>query len=658
MQSGRQRVCEARSGETPRASKRTLLMLEGIRRASQNWLGKIVVGILFSFLVLSFAVWGIGDIFRGFGVGTVAKVGETDVTTEAFRNAYQKQLQAWQREARRAITNDEARAAGLDRMVLSRLISEAALDQRVRALGLAMADKDIAQAIVNDPAFLGPTGRFERQRFNDALREAGYPNEQRFLLEQRMSYLRRELALSIAGEPPIPRVLMEAAHRYGSETRSVEYFRLPESAAGDLPAPSEETLAAFYEQRRSGFRAPEYRAIQYLAVTPASVADPDKVSDEDARKTYEASKQRWSLPERRSVQQIVFPTQDEAAAVRKRIAEGLTFDELAAERKLSEQDISLGTLAWADFVDPNVAQAAFALEAGATSDPVAGAFGFALLRVTKIEPQSVSPFEQVVGNVKRDIATRRAGDDVRAIRDKIEDARTAGRTLAEAAKTVGLAAAQAELDNAGRDRAGAPALTLAERDNLLRAVFASDIGVDNDVVTTRDGGYIWFEVSAIDPARDRALAEVRERVVAAWRSDEIARILQEKAAGFVKRIEAGESLDAVAKEAGVAAEFDNEVRRIMQSRIPGAVVQRVFSVRVGQTASAPDGDARVVFRVLDSAVPAYDPEAPGLKGLEPQLRTAMTEDILAQYIARVQDELGVSINEAAVRLAVGGSDQN
>ena len=633
-------------------------MMEGIRRASQNWLGKIVVGILFSFLVLSFAVWGIGDIFRGFGVGTVAKVGDSDITTEAFRNAYQKQLQTWQREARRAITNDEARAAGLDRMVLNRLISEAALDQRVRDLGLAMADRDIAQAIVNDPAFLGPTGRFERQRFNDALREAGYPNEQRFLLEQRLSYLRRELALSVAGDPPIPRVLMEAAHRYGAETRSVEYFRLPESFAGELPAPSEEALKAYFDQRRSGFRAPEYRAIQFLPVTPGSVADPARISDEDARKTYEASKQRWSRAERRDVQQIVFPTEDEAAAARKRIAEGASFDDIAKERNLSAQDISLGTLAWSDFVDPAVGQAAFALQEGATSDPVKGAFGFALLRVSRIEAQSVRPYEQVADEVKREVATRRAGDQVRAIRDKIEDARTAGRSLAEAAKPVSLTPAQAEVDNAGRDRAGAPAVTLPDREALLRAVFASDIGVDNDVVPTRDGGYIWFEVSGIEPARERTLDEVRERVAQAWRSDEIARILQEKAADFVKRIQAGESIEAVAKEAGVAAEFDNEVRRITQSRIPASVIQRVFSVRVGQAASAPDGDVRVVFKVVDSAVPAFDPEAPALKGLEPQLRTALTEDILAQYIARIQDEVGVSINEAAVRLAVGGSDQN
>ena len=259
-------------------------MMEGMRRASKSWLGKIVVGILFSFLILSFAVWGIGDIFRGFGVGTVAKVGQTDILTETYRQTYQTQLQTWQREARRAITNDEARAAGLDRQVLNRLLSDAALDQRVKELGLAMADRDIAQAIVNDPAFLGPTGRFERERFNNALREAGFPNEQRFLLEQRMTYLRRELALSLAGDAPVPQVLMEAAHRYGAETRSVEFIALPESFAGEIPNPSDDTLKAFFEQRKTAFRAPEFRSVTFLAVTATSVADASKISDEDARR--------------------------------------------------------------------------------------------------------------------------------------------------------------------------------------------------------------------------------------------------------------------------------------------------------------------------------------------------------------------------------------
>lgn len=629
-------------------------MLEGMRRASKNWLGKILVGILFSFLILSFAVWGIGDIFRGFGVGTVAKVGQTDITTEAFRQAYQTQLQNWQREARRAVTNDEARAAGLDRMVLQRLISEAALDQRAKEMGLAMADRDIAQAIVNDPAFIGPTGRFERQRFNDALREAGYANEQRFLLEQRMNYLRRELALSVAGDPPVPQVLLEAAHRYGSETRSVEYLTLPESFAGEIGEPSEEALKTFFEQRKQAFRAPEFRSVSYLAVTPSSVADPSKVTDEEARKAYEANRARFSTPEKRAVQQIVFPNEEDAAAARKRLDEGLAFDALAEERKLSTVDIDLGTLAWTEFVDPNIAQAAFATAEGQVSLPVKGQFGFALLRVTKIEPQTARPFDEVAEAVKKEVAARRAGDEVRNVRDRIEDQRTSGKTLVEAAKTRGLTPVTVDVNRNGRDRTGAPAIALPDSEALLRAVFASDIGVDNDVIITRDNGYIWFEIGGIDPARDRTLDEVRPQVIAAWRSDEAARLLQEKASELVKRIEGGESFESVAKSVNLEPQFDQEVRRLIASRLPAAAVTRVFAVKVGSVGSVASGNERIVFKVNDAVVPAFDREEQSIAALVPQLRSTLTEDILAQYIARVQEELGVSINEAAVRLAVGG----
>ncbi len=635
-------------------------MLEGMRRASQNWLGKSIIGIMFGFLIISFAVWGIGDIFRGFGVNTVAKVGGVEITSEAYRAAYQMQLQNWQRESRRAITNEQARAAGLDRMVLSRLISDAALDQRAKALGLAMAERDIAQVIVNDPAFVGPTGKFDRQRFNDALRDAGYGSEQRFVQEQRQTYLRRELALSVAGDAPVPKSLLEAAHRYGWETRSVEFVALPESFAGEIPPAGDDALSAFFESRKAAFRAPEYRRIVTLAVTPTGLSDPSKVSDADAMQAYEQTKgQRFTTPERRTVQQIVFPNEADAAAALKKIKDGATFEAVATERGLSDKDIALGTLALRDFADPLIAQAAFGLADGGVSEPVKSQFGFTLVRVAKIEPQTARAFEEVAPSIKQDIADRRSRDEVLKLHDQIEDGRTSGKPLAEAAKAAGLEAVSIDaVDQNGRDRNGADVPGLPEREQLLRAAFASDIGVDNDVITSRDNGYVWFEVAGVDPARDHTLDEVRERVSAAWRAEEITRILQEKAAELVKRINAGESVEDVAKSIGLTAQVAADVKRTGSQTLPPGVVARVFAVAVGASGSVSDGAGRIVFKVLDANVPPYDADEDGIKALAPRLREAMTEDILAQYIARVQDDLGVTINEAAVRTAVGGGDAN
>ena len=633
-------------------------MLEGMRRASKSWLGKVVVTILFGILILSFAIWGIGDIFRGIGVSSVAKVGDVEISTETYRTAYQTQLQNLQRETRRAITADQARAAGVDRAVLSRLITDAALDQRAKTLGLAMAERDIAQAIVNDPTFHGATGQFDRQRFNEALREAGYPNEQRFVQEQRLVYVRRELALSIAGEAPAPKILLEAVHQYDAETRSVEFFVLPAARAEPVAPPSEAALGEYFEANKFAFRAPEYRRVTILSASPAAFADPSRVSDADARALYEQTKARFSQPERREVQQIVYPNEEEARAAFEKAKGGESFVALAAARGLSEKDVSLGLLTWGEFADPNVAQAAFALKDGETGEPLKTAFGFTLLRVNRVEPQSTRPFEEVAENVKRELAERRARDETMKARDRVEDQRTSGKTLAEAAGAAGLQARVIEaIDQLGQDREGAPVPDLPEREDLLRAIFASDIGVDNDVLNTRDNGYVWFEIAAIDPARERTLAEVRERVVKAWTEEEVDRVLQRKAGALVARIEAGESVEAAAKIEGLSAQVAADVKRGGSQTLPPAAIARVFSVAPGAVASAASNSDRVIFKVVDSVTPPFDPDSALIKAIGPRLREAITEDILQQFVVKTQEDLGVRINEAAVRMAVGG-EQN
>ncbi len=145
------------------------------------------------FLVISFAIWGIGDIFRGFGRSTVAKIGSTEITIEQFRNLYNERLQQYARQLGRPITPDQARALGLDRLVIAQLIADIALDERVRTLGLNLSDAEVAKQITSDPAFQGPNGQFDRFRFEQTIRQAGY-TEARFIAEQRRRLLRRQLA--------------------------------------------------------------------------------------------------------------------------------------------------------------------------------------------------------------------------------------------------------------------------------------------------------------------------------------------------------------------------------------------------------------------------------------------------------------------------------
>ena len=136
-------------------------MLRGIHKASANWLGRAVMGVVLGLIAISFGIWGIGDIFRGFGQSTLAKVGSTEIRIDTFRNMYQERLQQLGRQIGRPILPDQARALGLDRQLLGQVISETLLDERARALKLGISDAEVARRVTDDPNFKGLTGQFE-----------------------------------------------------------------------------------------------------------------------------------------------------------------------------------------------------------------------------------------------------------------------------------------------------------------------------------------------------------------------------------------------------------------------------------------------------------------------------------------------------------------
>jgi peptidyl-prolyl cis-trans isomerase D len=632
-------------------------MLRGINKIGQSWVGKAVVAVLFGFLILSFAVWGIGDIFRGAVQTDVARVGDVGVSADAYRNAYQSEVQRLARQTRQSISPERARALGIDSQVLSRLITEAALDQKARNLGLEVSNELVVKTITEDPNFQGPSGRFERSRFEEVLFSNSL-NEGTYVREQRAVIARLQLAEAITGALPVPLAMREAVHRYGAERRAADYLVLPASIVGDIAAPSEEQLKTFFQERQASFRAPEYRAVNALAVNPEAIAKPEAVSDDEARKRYEEVKaSRYGAPERRTVEQIVFPTAEAAETAAKRLAEGATFEAIAAENNIDPKTLELGTFARSEMVDPAVAEAAFALPESGVSKPVQGRFGNVLVRVTKVQPESVKPFEEVAAEIKRAIAVERARGEIDKLHDEIEDMRASAQPLAEVAKQKGLPLVSVPaVDRSGRDKAGNPVQNLPERDALITAAFNSDVGADNEPLRTTSGGYVWHEVAGVEPARDRTLDEVREEAAAQWRAEQVSRQLADRARALVERLDKGEDLKAIAGEFGLEAKSAADLARAApKDDLPADVVNRIFATPVGKAASAAAGeDSRVVFKVASATVPPFVTSTSEAARVEEQLRILLSDDLLGQYIAQLQKDLGVSINQQNVRRAIGG----
>jgi peptidyl-prolyl cis-trans isomerase D len=631
-------------------------MLRGIRKASANWLGRTVMGAVMGLLVLSFAIWGINDIFRGFGRSTVAKIGSTEIPIEEFRRVYNERLQQLSRQVGQPVTPEQASAAGLDRQVLSEMVAEAGLDQRIRQLRLAIPDSEIVERITADPTFKSPTGSFDRLRFQQLIRSAGY-TEQRFIAEQRKVALRREIVDSLTAALPVPKAWLSAINQFQNEERSIAYLQLGPAQAGDIPQPTADELNKYFEARKILFRAPEYRKVSTVQVTPADLGKWMDISEADIKAAYEEHHNRYVTPERRHVEQMVFPKIEDADTAAARLKDGLTFAALAGERGLKDQDIDLGTVPKSEIVDPAVADAAFSLKEGEVSAPIKGRFGTVIVTVIKIEPEQTKPLADVTAQIRNDIAAERAKSQVRALHDQIEDARAGGSTLEEAAKKANLQLVNYEIDRSGRDPSGKPVSNLPHAADVIAAAFTSDVGVENDPVTA-DGGYVWYDVTTITPAHDRTLDEVKSEVEARWREDEIATRLKAKAADFLDKLKNGASLDDVAKAENLKVESaDNLQRNKPAPGLSAKIVGSVFRTAKDAFGSAAGDQPTdwVVFRVTAVSAPKVDANLPEEKRIEETLQSQENNDILGQYVSWLQEELGLSVNQAALAQALGNA---
>ena len=628
-----------------------------MRKASSNWLGKIIMATVMGVLIISFGVWGIADIFKGFGQSTLAKVGHTDISTEQFRQTYTDRLQQIGRQFGRPLTMDQARAFGLDRQVLQQTIAEAALDEEARRLGLGQSSDETMRMIFSDPNFKGVNGAFDPSRFQSTMRQFGF-SEQRYIAEQRRVSLRRQIAGSISAGLEPPKLLIEALTRFTNEQRSIEYVRLDAAQAGTIDPPSPEALAGYFDDHKTLFRAPEYRKLSFVPVTPEDIGKWSEVSDEDARKLFEQRRDRLGTPERRELSQIIFPNAEEATAARNRIGSGLSFEDLAKERGLSPADIDLGLIAKSAIVDPAIADAAFSLPSGEVSQPEQGRFGVALVRVGKIEPGVEPSYGNVASDLKKEIAADRARAKVAELRDKMEDERGGGASVIEAAQKLGLSAVTVDaVDRSGRLPGGQPVSSIPRGLDVVAQAFNSDVGVDNDPIAF-NGGFVWYDVLGITPSRERTLDEVKDQVEAKWHDDQIKSRLRTKATEMVQKLDQGGKLADEAAAAGLKLDTASGLKR--EGSVPGvpagviAAAFRTAKDGVGQTPD-PSANAWLVFRVTDVSVPPVDPASEETKKLKDTVLRSATDEELAQYITKLESDIGTNVNQAAFAQVTGAN---
>lgn len=630
-------------------------MMDAMRQGARSWIAKI----LFFILILSFAVWGIADVFTGFNRGSLATVGETTISANDFQQAYQNELNQISQQIGRRITPEQGRQFGLDQRTLTRLIGGAAIEAHARDLGLAIPDSTIADEIQNEPAFQGFDGRFSRNAFEGFLRQLGI-SEQAFIAMKRRDDVRDQVINTLGTAIAVPPAMVDALHAFNGETRVIEYLTLDPAKAVTVAEPDEAKLKETYEVDKTRFMTPEYRKLAVLLLSVDALKTMTPVTDDEIKAAFEKERATFSVPEKRRIQQISFKDKAAAEAAKTKIAGGQSFVDAAKEAGATETDISLGLLGKADLIDPKIAEVTFALEQDKVSDVVEGRFATVLLRVTEIQQGKEAVFDEVKDRLRERLAAEKARASLTQLHDGVDDNRAAGKSLKEIADILKIPFIEVEAgDRSNRTPDGKPAIEAAEGEKIMGAGFEAQMGIERDPVELADGGYAWVDLLGITPAEQKPFEAVKDEVKTVYMGQERKKALGELSAKLVDRIKAGEKLEDIAKETGGKAETTQPVaRHVVPQGLTQAAMAQAFVLAQGAAGATDtaDGATRIVFRVneIRPAPPATKEQR---EALVADLSSQLQGDAVTSYVNALQQRLGVSINQVELRRVTGADVQ-
>lgn len=631
-------------------------MLEAMRRGTQTWVAKILFGIL----VFSFAIWGVADMFTGVGRGSIAKIGDAEIQVEEFQRAYQNELDRFSRDASQRITAEQGRALGLDQRVLSQLVGGAAIEAHARELGLGLSDKTIVDGIQSDPDFADSDGKFSKTGFAQLLDQVNL-SEQGFINLRRKDELRTHLIGAFVKGQTVPKPMIDLLHGYKEEKRVLEWLTLDSDKVVKVTGPDDAKLKELYEADKAKYMTPEFKKFQVLSLSVDDLKTQVAVSDEEIAQSYEATKSSYDTPEQRRIQQIAFKDKATAEAALKALRDkSKTFADVAKDAGAKDTDVDLGLVAKSALIDPKIADVAFSVEKDKFSDVIEGRFATVVLRVTQIEPGTTRTLADVKGEVRDKLATEKARVEISNKFDEVDDNRLAGKTLKEISEAMKISFKEIEAaDRRGLKPDGKPSLDTPDLPKIMARVFATDGSAADEMIELANGGHAWVNVLSTDAPKQRPFEEVKEEIKGTYKTSEGERQLTELATKLTARINAGEPMSAIEKEAGGKTEKTSPITRTVEPQgLTKAAVTQAFTLGAGKAGHAFNANktSQTIFRVSE-IIKAAPPTKEQSDALVAELEQSLANQALTEYTESLKSRLNASINDAELKRALGATDQ-
>jgi peptidyl-prolyl cis-trans isomerase D len=621
-------------------------MISTLRRSLDSW----PVRIFFGVMVLSFVFWGVGDVVRLSGSDTwVAKVGDTTIEAVAVQSDYQRAMAA----ATRSLPPGQDAPPELRRRVgeetVQRLVTQAALSGEIRSLRIVVPDASVAELAREMPAFRGPDGKFSRPAFDMILRNNGL-TEARFLDMLRGDVAQRQLLSAVSAGGGAPEVLITPIYVAEFQKRSARLAEFPLSAAAEPPPPDDAMLKRWYDNHPDSYKTPEFRRVKAVLLTPQRLAQDIQVTDAELQEAFERTRAQYATEGKRSAEVISVTEEDKAKALAEQWRAGA--DWAAMQTAASGQGaaaITMDDATPAQFPDADLSKAVFAATPGAVTDPIKGALGWYVVRVSSATAASNPTFDDVKEQVKERVVADKAADLMYDRANKVDGLLANGNGLDDMPDDLGLVGLAGTLDAEGmtQDNEPAPIPGSSElRSLLISTAFQTQKGdparlIEAQSPSAGTSAYFALVVEDVIPAALKPYEDVAERVLEDWKADQQRRAQEEAAAKMLAAIKGGQSFEDAATVAGVTERTTPVLTRgETPEGIPAEVTHALFTLKPNEPTMVETPEAFVIVTLAEVIDPDAKADADGYR----QVRQAVTRSIGADIGATFTEALRLRAN--------------
>ncbi len=301
------------------------MLMDKMRQGAQSLTAKII----FVIIMVSFALAGIGGYAVRKPNTDPVEVDGIAIHAMDFDRAYREQKQEIQRQAgehfAEMIAANPTFLPMLRKQVLSNMVDNLIVDQRVLKLGLRVSDDVIKKVITKDIDAFKVDGKFNNEQYLNVITRVGYTSASQFAQDQKLRMQQSLYTDSFrASQFSLP-FENQAFLALQKQERAVDVYNIsPDNFVADVTLNDEE-MTKFFKEHSNRYVQPEQVKVDYIVLSKSELAKDLKVPDADIQKYYEEHSSNFTEKGKYHVEHIFVNASkpEEKEAAKKKIEEAL-----------------------------------------------------------------------------------------------------------------------------------------------------------------------------------------------------------------------------------------------------------------------------------------------------------------------------------------------